>query len=91
MSRLAMSRLAVSLLLAAACAGAQEPRSTAPQGAPPSAAAADDEQVCHEERATGSNLSRTVCRSKSDIRRDRDDAQQFNARSGRMMQTKQGD
>jgi len=87
-----MSRLAVSLFFVAACAGTQEPHSTSPQGATQAAGDSDEDgPVCHEERPTGSNMSYTVCKPRSERQRDRDQAQDFKARTGRMMQTKQGD
>lgn len=89
-----MLRLAVSLVLAAACAAPQETHRTAPPGATPPTAEAEadpgDEQICTEERTTGSNVTRTVCRSRSQVERDREDAQQFNAKTGRMLQKEQG-
>ncbi|HWU85748.1 MAG TPA: hypothetical protein VN253_00630 [Kofleriaceae bacterium] len=88
-----MSRLAVSLVLvAAACAAPQEPRNTAPPGAtsPRAAPSAEEAPVCHEESVTGSNLTRTVCRSKSDSERERDDAQTFSTKNSRMRQTTTG-
>lgn len=89
-----MLRLAASLLLVAGCAAAQEPRGASPIGGPPGETpptpAVDDEDrpVCHEEQVTGSNVSRTVCRSKSDDDRERDEAQQFGRKNSRTIQTK---
>lgn len=87
-----MHRIAVPLLLAAACAGTQEPRGTTPGATAPTAAATDDsdEQVCREEHVTGSLRPRTVCRSKMEMRKDQHDAQEFSNRGNRWMQTKQG-
>lgn len=86
-----MSRLAVSLLLLAACAAPQETHRTTPPGAgqpgatPAGAAspagASGDEEVCTEESVTGSNIRRTVCRSQSQIDRERDSARQLRERS----------
>lgn len=87
-----MSRLAVCLILVAACAAPQETRSTAPPGAtPPTAEVSDEhEPVCHEESVTGSNLSRTVCRSKSDEERERDEAKTFQMQNSRSRQMRKG-
>lgn len=88
-----MSRLAGWIVVVCAgCAAPQEQRrGAAPPGATPSAAATDDDEpVCHEESVTGSNLSRTVCRSKSDQERERDEARTFSTRTGRTMQPTQG-
>lgn len=92
-----MLRFVMPLLLAAACAASQEPSSASPPaegwtapGATPAAkpapAADGDEQVCQEERVTGSNLSRTVCRSRSDDDREREEAQQFGRKNSRVIQ-----
>lgn len=87
-----MLRLAVSLSLFAACAAPQETHGTTPPpgagqpGATPAgdatpAAASGDEEVCTEESVTGSNIRRTVCRSQSQIDRERDSARQLRERS----------
>ena len=88
-----MSRLAVCLILVAACAAPQEAtRSTSPPGAtsPQAEVSEDHAPVCHEESVTGSNLTRTVCRSKSDEERERDDARTFGTKNSRMIQTTKG-
>lgn len=84
-----MLRLAVSLFLLAACAAPQETHRTTPSGsgqpgaapAGGAAAASGDEEVCTEESVTGSNIRRTVCRSQSQIDRERDSARQLRERS----------
>lgn len=79
-----MSRLAASLVLIAACAAPQEPRSTLPPGAtPPTSEAAEDEPVCREESVTGSAITRTVCRTPEEIKRDRQNAQDFHEQANR--------
>jgi hypothetical protein len=85
-----MHRIAVSLLLAAACAGTQEPRGAAPGVTAAETGDDSDEQVCREEHVTGSLRPRTVCRSKMEMRKDQHDAQEFSNRGNRWMQTKQG-
>jgi len=82
-----MARLALSLFLLAACAEAQTPRSSAPPGATPTAKDDDTEPVCHEEAITGSNMTRTVCRTKSQEERDREDAKAFSSKAARQRQT----
>jgi len=75
-----MSRLAVLWLLLAACAAPQETRGTTtaqPTTTSPAAASDEDEQVCHDETPTGSHVSRTVCRSKSQIDREREQGQEM--------------
>jgi hypothetical protein len=87
-----MRPLALALLLVG-CVEAQTPRGTTPPGAPAPATAADNEDndpVCHEESVTGSNMTRTVCRTKSQSEHDRDDAKSFRERTSRQRQTLQG-
>jgi hypothetical protein len=79
-----MSRLAASLVLIAACAAPQEPRSTLPPGAtPPTSEAAQTEPECHDEAVTGSAIKRTVCRSPEEVERDRRNAQDFHEQVNR--------
>jgi predicted secreted protein len=81
-----MSRLAMSLFLLAACAAPQETRgtTTAQPGTtqPASATSSEDEQECHEEVPTGSHVSRTVCRSRSQKDREREQGQDFQRKAG---------
>ena len=75
-----MSRLAVFLLSLAACAASQEthgPTAGPASTTPAAAAAPEDDQVCHEEVPTGSHVGRTVCRSRSQIDRERQEGQEF--------------
>ena len=79
-----MSRLAVSLVLVAACAAPQESYNTMPPGeTSPRTEGGEDEPVCREEAVTGSTLKRTVCRTPSEMARDRDNARDFHERAGR--------
>lgn len=83
-------RIALSVVVLAACAApAAQTRSTAPPGAtePIVEVSEENEPVCHEESVTGSNLTRTVCRTKSQEERDREDARNFNHKTGRIRQT----
>ena len=76
-----MRRICLALLLAGACAG---PQAAGPQSnaTPPRAAGEDpDAQECHEETPTGSNMSRTVCRSKLDNTMDHQGAQDWHSLS----------
>lgn len=74
-----MSRLALPLFLLAACAAPQETRGTTQPSTtqPAAAASSEDEQVCHEEMPTGSHVARTVCRSRSQIDREREQGQEL--------------
>ena len=80
-----MSRLAMSLFLVVACAAPQETRGTTAQPGttqPAPATSNEDEQECHEEVPTGSHVARTVCRSRSQKDRDRDQAEDFQRKAG---------
>lgn len=82
-----MSRLAVPLFLLAACAAPQEthgPTMGPPGTTQPAATDPEDEQVCREEVPTGSLVARTVCRSRAQIDREREEGQEFQ-RKGNLM------
>jgi hypothetical protein len=79
-----MSRLAASLVLIAACAAPQEPRSTLPPGeTPPSPEASQSEPECREESVTGSAIKRTVCRTPEEMERERRNAQELHDQANR--------
>ena len=75
--------LASVLLLASACATSSAPAASAPLKAQATAApqtgggvAADDQKlICEMERPVGSNIPKRVCRTKAQIDRERDAAQ----------------
>jgi hypothetical protein len=88
-----MSRVAMSLLLLSACAGSQDGRSTTPQGAAtmtppgetaPKAGGDPDEEVCQEEAPTGSAVKRVTCRSRAQVERDRQNAEEMQRRGNQL-------
>ena len=75
----------VAALWLAACAGVPA-ESTGPASTPAtqtSAADPGDEQVCQAEEKTGTHMTRTVCRSKADMERERAAATRAMERSQR--------
>lgn len=81
-----------ALTLLACGASPDQHRTTPGAKATSSTAAAEEEDgtVCREESVTGSNMTRTVCRTPEERERNRKDAQDFNTRSGRIKQTMKG-
>jgi hypothetical protein len=76
-----MRSICLALLLVGACAGSQA-NGPASNATPPRAAGEDpDAQECHEETPTGSNLPRTICRSKLDNTMDHQGAQEWHSLS----------
>jgi hypothetical protein len=76
-----MSRIAVFVIVLAACAASQEQRTTTlgpPSATEPAAAEpAEDDEVCTEERTTGTMITHTVCRSRAQIEQERRAAEQL--------------
>lgn len=76
-----MSRIAVSVLFLAACAASQEQSATTlgpPSATEPTAAEpAEDDEVCTEERTTGTMITHTVCRSRAQVEQDRREAERL--------------
>lgn len=73
--------LVAVLALAACAAGPKGPRAQAPANArvvhDP---ATGDELICQDERTTGTNLSRSVCRTQAEIDEERDAAMTWEKR-----------
>ena len=79
-----MRRICLALVLSVgACGGGQSTGAAAPSAAPASTTANDDPnaQECHEEKPLGSNLPRTICRSRMDNTMDHQGAQDWHSLS----------